>query len=947
MNESAGKSSVLGTWRSHVFRFLFCMAILSAFLILPVFKENIYAAEPQTPVKVRAGYFNNGDFMHKAEDGSYAGYDIEYYYTIAGYAGWDIDFVEYPSLTDALAALKSGDIDILSGLSKTPEREQSYITSSSKMCTSRIAVQTRADDDRFSPGDPSTMQDMTCGILKKSNVIALYSDWCARNGLTPHIVEYDSLDQRNEAFAAGKVDAIAAGSTIEGAQKIAEFPSLDLFFMLNPSRTDLQTQLDTAMQVMALQNPVFAQNLFEKYFPSSRNSAPSFSKSEKAFIASHPVVKVALLKNDAPFSEQNKDGTLQGVLPAYYDHLADVTGMTFSYVPCSSLDDACDRLADGSADLIGKVTYDVYDANSRGILLSNPYLSMNMVEIIRAGKSSVSSAAVPVCNAAYVSDMIHTERYSLSVKEFENASECFRAMRSRQTDSVICSQQVSTWLLSQYHASEFIVSSFGNGTWDISCGLPSSDAGNQLRSIFDKSVAVDGSYIDQLIESDILRISSSPAGILSHLSVTGIISLAAAAVAVLLIIIVAMMVLVRNEKVKRKLEARQAELKIADEANKSRRMFFGNVSHDMRTPLNGIMGFTRLALQSSDMTEVRNYLEKIQTSGSVLTALVNDTLTVSRAENGTYKVHPSPNDLKEVLSELLDPVRESMSEKKVIFCENVSDLPHCLVMADRLSLQKIFLNLLANAVKFTPAGGKVTFLCRCSEEKDGIYHACFTVSDTGTGMSEEFRPHAFEPYTQEDSSTAGNNGVGMGLSIVKSIVDAMHGTVSVESSRTAGTTFTVELPLEKCVSAQSGPEPAADEQRPDRTVLKGRHVLVCEDNELNMEIMKTVLENAGMEVTCAENGKTGTEKFAESKAGYFDCILLDLRMPVMDGNASARAIRAMDRPDAGTVRIYAVSADAFRENVEEAEASGMNGHFAKPVDADILLDTLAKDIKDL
>lgn len=942
MNESAANASVPGGWHSRTFGFLFCLLLLVTFLSFSGSAEKIHAAETQTPVKVRAGYFNNGDFMHKAEDGSYAGYDIEYYYTIAGYAGWNIEFVEYPSLTDALAALKSGDIDILSGLSKTPEREQSYLSSSSKMCTSRIAVQTRADDDRFSPGDPSTMKDMTCGILKKSNVITLYSDWCIQNGLTPHIIEYDSLDQRNAAFIAGEVDAVAAGSTIEGAQKIAEFPSLDLFFMLNPSRTDLKIQLDKAMQMLALQNPAFAQNLFTRYFPSTRNAAPSFSKSEKAYIAAHPVIKVALLKNDAPFSGQQADGTMQGVLPSYYDHLSDVIGTTFSYVPCGSLDEACSLMASGAADLIGKVTYDAYDANSRGILLSNPYLSMNMVQIIRAGKSSVDSAAVPSCNVRYVTDMIGTEKIPISVISFENASKCFSAMRSGQADSMICPQQVSTWLLSQNHASEYIVSSFGNGTWNVSCGLPRSDEGNQLRSIFNKSVTVDGSYIDQLIEAGILQISSSPAGIFGHLSVSGIISLAAAAVAVLLIILVAMVVLVRNEKVKRKLEARQAELKIADEANKSRRTFFGNVSHDMRTPLNGIMGFAGLAMKSDSMEEVRGYLEKIRTSGAVLTALVNDTLTVSRAENGSYKISASPNDLREVLGDLLDPVRESMREKNVSFRENVSELPHCMVMVDRLSMQKIFLNLLANAVKFTPAGGTVTFMGRCSEE-DGICRACFTVSDTGVGMSDDFRPHAFEPYTQEDSSSAGNNGVGMGLSIVKSIVDAMKGTISVDSRKGSGTAITVELPFEKCDSLQKMQEPVPDKNREDRSVLRGKHVLVCEDNELNMEIMKTILENAGMTVICAEDGKAGTKKFADSGTGYFDFVLLDLRMPVMDGNASARAIRAMDRPDAGTVRIYAVSADAFRENVDEAQISGMNGHFAKPVDADMLLDTLALD----
>jgi ABC-type amino acid transport substrate-binding protein len=231
---------------------------LSFSVLLPGGSAFAVQAEETAPTPVKVGFFSNGDFMKKTAEGSYSGYDIEYYDELAGYADWSIAIQEYTSLADATAALENGDIDILSGMSKTTEREGKFLFSATKMCSPKIAVQVRADEDRFTISDPSSMSDMTCGILQKSNVVALYQNWCTQYGLNPHIIEYESIDARNAALAAKEVDAIAGGSTIAGAQKLAEFPSLDLYFMINSSRTDLKEQLDRSMAVLSLENPTLS-----------------------------------------------------------------------------------------------------------------------------------------------------------------------------------------------------------------------------------------------------------------------------------------------------------------------------------------------------------------------------------------------------------------------------------------------------------------------------------------------------------------------------------------------------------------------------------------------------------------------------------------------------------------------------------------------------------------
>ena len=898
------------------------------------------AARAQTgaATTVRVGYFDNGDFMHKEADGTYAGYDVEYYYTLAGYAGWNIRFVEFGSLREALAAMKNGRIDMMSGLSKTQEREQDYLISEQKMCASRIGVQTRADDDRFTPGDASTMQEMTCGILKGSNVVTLYTDWCAANGLVPHVVEYNSLDARNAALMRGEVDAIAGGSTIAGAQRVAEFPSLDLYFMLNRDKTALKAQLDRAMSLQNLQDPTYSTELYARYFPASRNTAPSFASPEKAFIAAHPTIRVAVLENDAPFSSVAANGAVTGILPDYFAHLSQVVGSTFSCLPYPDKTAACAALDAGEVDAVGKFEQDIFDANDRGLLLTVPYLRMNLVQITRAGTNSVARAAVPACNLVQVTGELADGGSAMAAQGFLNGEKSFAALKSGGVDAVICTQPAATWLLNRNRASDYVVTSFGAKTWNSCCATAGGADGNLLRAILNKTIAVDAGYTNQLVTSDTLEDSADLAGVFDRLPVSVLATAALVLVVLLALAVSVLVILLHRRDAEKRLAARQTALAAAEEANKARHTFFGAVSHDMRTPLNGILGFTDLALQSDDPAQVKGYLAKIQTSGTILNNLVNDTLVMSRLENGQYVLKPAPCDLAALLSEVVQPIRMMAGERGVRFVEDAGALPPRGVLVDRLSLQKIFLNLLSNAVKFTPAGGTVTLHC-ARDAADAAHPAdVFTISDTGRGISRRFLPHVFEPFAQESPANADTSGSGMGLSIVKSIVDAMGGTIAAVSEPGCGTSFTVRLFLPDA-PLPAAPAPAA---APDAGLLAGKRVLVCEDNALNLEILRAILERQGMQVTGAENGQKGLDAFAASRPGWFDAVLLDLRMPVMDGMTAARAIRALARPDAAAVPILAVSADAYPENVAACLAAGMDGHVAKPVNADVLARTLAR-----
>lgn len=374
-------------------------------------------------------------------------------------------------------------------------------------------------------------------------------------------------------------------------------------------------------------------------------------------------------------------------------------------------------------------------------------------------------------------------------------------------------------------------------------------------------------------------------------------------------------------------------------ANEAKSAFLSSMSHDLRTPLNGIIGFTDIALREPDPALKQDYLEKIRLSGDLLLSLVNDTLDLSRIESGKMKLEPEETDSRNFLQSVLAAVRPVAEQKNVHLIADIEQYPAEMIYVDRLKLQKVILNLLSNAVKYTPPGGTVQLTADNIASAGSPMTRRITVEDNGIGMHPEFLKHLYEPFAQEMRPEAANiQGTGLGLSIVKKIVDLMGGTIEVRSEVNKGTSFTIDLPV-LCgkLSHKEPPETASSAVN-----LAGKHVLLVEDNYLNAEIATLLLKDKDIIVTAAENGKLGTESFAASLPGFFDAVLMDIRMPVMNGYESARTIRSMNRPDAGTVPIIAMTADAFEEDLRQALDTGMDDYLTKPIDPARLYAALSK-----
>ena len=396
-----------------------------------------------------------------------------------------------------------------------------------------------------------------------------------------------------------------------------------------------------------------------------------------------------------------------------------------------------------------------------------------------------------------------------------------------------------------------------------------------------------------------------------------------------------------QEEKEKELEIQAALRASADDANRANRAkseFLSRMSHDIRTPLNGIIGMTYLTQKLDLPPAARENLAKIDTSSRFLLSLINDVLDMTKAESGKVALHPEPYPAAEFQAYLEAVIAPLCRERNQTFrYEAEPARPDRVPVLDKLRFNQIVFNLLSNAVKYTPEGGAIRYCSVQTPLADGRVALHVEIRDNGIGMSEGFQKILFEPFTQENRNDSSDiRGTGLGLAITKRIVALMGGRISVRSEIGCGSLFLLDLTPASVPAAAARPLPDQAPSADDTGILQSRHILLCEDHPLNQEIARALLRDRGMTVEIADDGQAGCRAFAKSAVGYFDCILMDIRMPVMNCYQAARAIRAMDRPDAASTPILAMTADAFADDIQQCREAGMNGHIAKPVDPALL-----------
>jgi signal transduction histidine kinase/CheY-like chemotaxis protein len=927
----------------------FSVAILAA----GISSVMLHAEEEDARRTVKVAVLNNTTYADQDENGTWSGIDIESMIDISQKAGFNVEFIDSSNDPDFLGNLENGTYDIVADVAITPEREEQFLFTDVEMGTNNSTLAVRADDNRWDYGNIEQVSGMKIGVLATYANNEEFRKWCKKHEVSPEITEYETLTDMTEALRNKEIDG-EVSSIANGEDYTVEFRIIMKFlpepygFAFRKDDVELKNKVDAAVAQILSGNIDYFTNLRNRYETQFKSNILPLSSSEGKYIADHPVMRVAVVKNEMPYFRKNTDGSEDGIIPDYYERLAVWSGLKFSYSAYDSYDKAIESVKNGESDILGIYGNGLISASQNSLSLTDRISNISC--ILLANPGTVISENKRIATASSIAKALKSGIAKTfpdaSVTEYANASECLSAVKSGSADALLVGLYSSTWLTNQMNSSSYSIIPISGISYELCAAVR--DDNQVLCSILNKGIAATkGEFVgialkDTMPQNDLsTTISRIPSGI--------IITVVCVLLALVIGLLWAILLLRKRQKERTAVLAAQAEtekqkIRLAEiEKNaEDRNRFFANISHDMRTPLNAVLGFASLAQKDNLSEETRKeYISKIQTSGNLLLDLINDTLTLSKANSGKLKLNPEPIRAKEIFESIIVPIRQAAEKKGISFTADSNGAADRVILVDKLNLQKILLNLLSNAIKFTPEGGHVGIRFYNEPQKDTGLDSIIEVSDDGIGMDEEFLPHIFEPYTQEKQNGYESVGTGLGLSIVKRLVELMDGTIKVESKKGKGTTFTVRMHFE-----EAKPGDAVKEETAHVPVenLSGRRILLCEDNALNREIAIALLKDKGMEVDTAENGEVGVRKFTDSAPGTYDAILMDIRMPVMDGIEAAKKIRLSDRNDAKSVPVIAMTADAFNDDIQKCTDAGMNAHLAKPVDPEHLYQVLGSAI---
>lgn len=928
-----------------IFRRIVCLFLAAA--AAAAVSAPAFAADGETKT-VRVGIYVYPKYAEQGESGVWVGYDAEMVENIAQNAGFAAELVPLGSYEEGTAGLADGSIDMLCDMSKTPEREADFLFSEYEQGSTSMVVAVKKSSDAVNYGDISRISALTCAAQSGSIAAERYRDWCGEHGCSPVIRTYETNAGVLASLDSGEADAVILSddSALGGAYRIVlSFNKTPYYFMFSRSGTELKNRVDTACARIFEQNPLYEQSLKQKYGIVSFTSL-ALTADEKEYVAAHPGVTVAVVDGDEPYFKTASDGSAEGILPDLYANLSECTGLTFTFRTYASQQEAVGAVLAGQADVLGIYSDGIPYAYHAGLRLTSGYSNVSLVMISRSGTNTqeIRKIAIKKRSANAVKSCLSAQGGNAELIGCESANDCFAALQNGSADALVVALPSATWLINQTNSSAYTFT-------------PLSGAGIELTA----AVKYENSTLADILSSGILQSADLFNGIVanntgsenalqvfvSHIPAGAIVAFASVMIFMVLFLIWAVFSVVKSRKMKIaavRAEAEAEEQRVRAEAMEKsaeeKNAFFSNISHDMRTPLNGILGFADLAQKQDSLEKTRAYLAKIELSGMLLLNLINDTLTLSKIGNGKLELKPEPVGTDTLAAGITESIQSLALQKGIDFIMDDSGLRHRTVLADKLNIEKIFLNLLSNAVKFTPQGGHVRLTVEDDPKGGKDPDIVATVRDDGIGMSGEYLQHMYEPFSQEKRHGYDSVGTGLGLSIVKQLVELMGGTITAESRVGEGTSFTVRVHLEEV------PPDSARKTRSEAPAnllsLRGRRILLCEDNLLNREIAVALLKEKGMTVVSAENGKVGVELFSRSAPGEIAAILMDIRMPVMDGLEAAKAIRTLNRPDARTIPILAMTADAFAEDVQKCLDAGMNGHLAKPINSRELYETLSR-----
>ncbi|MFR9157792.1 transporter substrate-binding domain-containing protein [Blautia massiliensis (ex Durand et al. 2017)] len=950
MDKSRKKSTVLC---AGIFVFLGIWMVLT----VPCRAAETNNDEKQSQI-IRVGSVED-TFNYVDKNGVRRGYGYELMQALAGYTGWKFEYVKC-DWSDCFDKLENGEIDIMGDISYTDERAQKMLFPDEPMGEEKYILYADLSDTDIETSDFKSLDGKRVGVLLGTEPEIMLTEWENKNGIHTEHVNVNNDDDVEKKLANHEIDCFVSLEestwSEQGISSVTTIGKSGIYFAINKERSDIKTELDYAMRQLEQDSPFFKADLYKKYF--TLDYIQVLTGKEKVWVEEHGGIQIGFLNNDpAIFSMDEETGKLTGMLAEYISYAKDCLGnqtLEFNIHAYDDYDEMIQALQNREIDMIFYAGRNPYFAEQNGYALTNTawtYSLMAVTDEEKFDENKVHTVAVPKEKYALKQHIAfsYPEWKLVDCDSLDNAADmviqekadCF-LMGASQALIYDNSQNFKSVPLTKTMEACFTVREGEGSLLSILNKTIKAMPSDMLTS----ALAIYDSTADKVTFSDFIKDN-----LLVFLATVGFLALSI--IGIILVLLrkarkaeaVAKLAAKDTKKLNDKLEI---ALKKAEDASLAKTRFLNNMSHDIRTPMNAILGYAQLMeeeLKEKDLPETSDHLEKLQQSGNLLLSIINNVLDMARIESGKMEIDENYGRIEDIRQTLFEIFGDE-AKKKNIALHYTINVEHEHILTDTTKVKEIFVNILSNAIKYTPSGGSVMInIDELVCDEPGYMMVRTRVSDTGIGMSQDYLTKIFDAFTRERNTTKSKiTGSGLGMSIVKRYVDLLGGTIDVESEPGKGSTFTVTL--KHRIADESYYVKKHDEGSGTASkILEGRNILLAEDNDLNAEIAEAILEHAGLKTERVEDGIQCVNKITKMPVGTYDMILMDIQMPRMDGYKATQAIRHLPDKDKACIPIVAMTANAFEEDKRDAVAAGMNGHIAKPIQIDKLLSMLAEVLR--